>query len=179
MPATIIGLILAVSAVRGGRVRVVDGVVEACGPVLRWGLSRLIPIPGGAAAITLGHVVLGADASALRYSRDHERVHVTQYEQWGPLFLPAYCAASLWARARGGHFYFDNCFERAACDASTVPRQRRQGQLVEMHPRKGGEAETFLVQRIREGSEMRKRYSSDASAKGRNGGTTIPLRDQP
>ncbi len=114
MPATIIGLILAVLAFRGGRVRAVDGVLEAYGPVLRWGLSHLIPIPGGAVAITLGHVVLGANASALWYSRDHERVHVTQYEQWGPLFLPAYCVASLWAVARGGHFYFDNCFERAA-----------------------------------------------------------------
>ena len=149
MPATIVGLMLAVLAFRGGRVRAVDGVLEAYGPVLRWGLLYLIPIPSGAVAITLGHVVLGANASALRYSRDHERVHVTQYEQWGPLFLPAYCVASLCAVARGGHFYFDNCFERAARDISTVPRQRRQVQLVEMHPRKGGEAGTFLVQRIR------------------------------
>ena len=52
--------------------------------------------------------------SALAWSRTHERVHVAQYERWGPFFLPAYVAASLWAFARGGDFYLDNVFERAA-----------------------------------------------------------------
>ena len=101
MPATIIGLILAVLAFRGGRVRAVDGVLEAYGPVLRWGLSHLIPIPGGAVAITLGHVVLGANASALWYSRDHERVHVTQYRAVGST-VPAclLCRQSLGSGAR-------------------------------------------------------------------------------
>jgi hypothetical protein len=77
-------------------------------------LSHLTVVRGGVAAITFGHVVLGRDGDALEWSRAHERVHVTQYERWGPFFLPAYAAASLWALARGGDFYRDNCFERAA-----------------------------------------------------------------
>ena len=114
LPATAVGLSLATAACYGGRVRVVGGVVEAYGPLLGWGLRWLVPVPGGAEAITLGHVVLGRDARTLRTTRAHERVHVRQYERWGPLFLPAYFASSLWALARGGHPYFDNMFEREA-----------------------------------------------------------------
>lgn len=110
-PTTVIGLVLATAGLRHGRVALVDGVIEAHGPVLRWALSRLIPIPGGAAAITLGHVVLGRDAQSLECTRAHERVHVAQYERWGPLFVPAYAAASLWAFACGRHAYLDNRFE--------------------------------------------------------------------
>jgi hypothetical protein len=64
-------------------------------------------------AITLGHVILAVDeldAATLR----HEFVHVRQYEHWGPLLVPAYLIASLIAIARGGHYYRDNPFERAA-----------------------------------------------------------------
>jgi hypothetical protein len=114
MPLTLIGLLLASFALGGGGIRIVAGVIEAHGPLLRWGLRYLIPIPGGAAAITIGHVVLGRDANALEWSRSHERVHVGQYEHWGLLFIPAYLAASAWQFARGRHFYFDNCFEREA-----------------------------------------------------------------
>jgi hypothetical protein len=113
-PPTAIGLALSILALRKERVAVVDGVIEAHGPLLRWGLTRLAPLPGGISAITLGHVVLGRDARALYETREHERVHVRQYERWGPFFLPAYVAASLWALARGGHAYFDNWFEREA-----------------------------------------------------------------
>ena len=90
------------------QVCVVDGVVEAHGPALAWLLSRLTLIPGGAAAVTLGHVVIARDSLALEWSRAHERVHVRQCETWGPLFVPAYLSASLWATLRGGNFYFDN-----------------------------------------------------------------------
>ena len=99
-------------ALRSGRVAIVEGVVEAHGPLLSWALSRLIPLSGGAAAITLGHVVLGRDAESLALTRPHERVHVVQYERWGPLFVPAYLLSGLWAYARGGHPYLDNRFER-------------------------------------------------------------------
>lgn len=109
-----LGLVLATTAWRQGRVLLVDGVIEAHGSVLRWALSNLIPIPGGAAAITLGHVVIARDAQALESTRLHERVHVEQYERWGPFFVPAYVAASVWAVAHGGHPYFDNYFEREA-----------------------------------------------------------------
>jgi hypothetical protein len=119
-PATLVGLALAISALRRGGVALVDGVIEAHGPALRWALSRLIPIPGGAAAITLGHVVLGRDTQSLEWTRAHERAHVVQYERWGPFFVLAYTGASLWAIARGGHAYFDNHFERAARSAETA-----------------------------------------------------------
>jgi hypothetical protein len=65
----------------------------------------------GAAAMTLGHVIIGRDLSCLDACRDHEQVHVRQVERWGPLFLPAYVLASLWAWSRGGHYYHDNRFE--------------------------------------------------------------------
>jgi hypothetical protein len=113
-PTTGLGMLVAAFALIRGRLALVDGVVEAHGPVLRWLLRHLIPIQGGASAMTLGHVVLGRDADALDKTRLHERVHVRQCERWGPLFVPAYLAASLWAIARGRHPYWGNRFEREA-----------------------------------------------------------------
>ena len=113
-PATLPGLVLAGLAIGHGRVRILDGVVEAHGVWLHWCLRRLIPIPGGAAAITLGHVVLGRDQAALDMTRAHERVHVRQYERWGPFFIPAYLTASLWMLITGRDPYLDNPFEREA-----------------------------------------------------------------
>jgi uncharacterized protein (DUF2062 family) len=63
------------------------------------------------AALTQGHVVVARDAQSLEATRAHERVHVRQSEIWGPLFVPAYLAASVMAILRGRHFYFDNAFE--------------------------------------------------------------------
>ncbi len=56
-------------------------------------------------------MVLALDASVATRTRAHERVHVHQYERWGPLFLPAYAAASVIAWSRGRHYYLDNAFE--------------------------------------------------------------------
>ena len=117
LPATVLGLIFAATALWRGQVRVIDGVVEAHGPVVRSVLSRLPSAPSEVAAITFGHVVLGIDADAIDDTRAHERVHVRQYERWGPAFIPAYLIVSLWAFARGRHIYFDNYFEREAFDA--------------------------------------------------------------
>jgi hypothetical protein len=64
--------------------------------------------------MTLGHVVLGVDRTALEFSREHERVHVCQVERWGPLFIPAYLIASCVAWLRGGSAYRDNVFEKEA-----------------------------------------------------------------
>ncbi len=98
----------------GGRARVRDGVLEVeggvLGPLLTRGISSF-PI----GAITLGHVVLAADASALVKAQAHERVHVAQYERFGALFPLLYLAASLRAVSRGGRAYRDNVFEREAC----------------------------------------------------------------
>ena len=114
LPTTAPGLLLAALArATGGAVRVVDGVVEAEGGAVGWMLRR-VPVEGGAGAMTLGHVVVGRDKRALETSRAHERVHVRQAERWGPLFFPAYAAASGWAWLRGGDAYLDNAFEREA-----------------------------------------------------------------
>jgi hypothetical protein len=99
---------------------VVDGVIEAHGPAIAWALTHLTVLAGGASALTLGHLVMGRDSSTLRSTRVHERVHVRQYEQWGPLFFPAYLAASAWAVTWGGHFYLDNWFERQAFRAEAA-----------------------------------------------------------
>lgn len=122
-PTTALGLLLAALALRGGRVALVDGVLEAHGPLLAWALTRLVPIDGGAAALALGHVVLGRNARVLAATRTHERVHVSQCERWGALFVPAYLAAAAWAFIRGGHPYFDNPFEREA-EAVSCPAKR-------------------------------------------------------
>jgi hypothetical protein len=69
---------------------------------------------GPAAAMTLGHVVIGQDQASLVRTREHERVHVRQYERWGPLFLPAYLLSSFYLYWRGFDPYLDNPFEKEA-----------------------------------------------------------------
>lgn len=76
--------------------------------------------------MTIGHVILGQDLFCLDACRDHEMVHVRQYERWGPLFLPAYGIGSLWAWCRGKHPYYDNPFEREAFDSSRVHLEERR-----------------------------------------------------
>ena len=97
----------------GGRMAVHDGVLEASGGIIGTLLPRL---PGGPdiVAITLGHVVLATTDSALDKTRNHERIHVRQYERWGPFFIPAYLASSAVALLQGGDPYHDNHFEREA-----------------------------------------------------------------
>lgn len=110
LPTTLVGVAAAIlTFATGGRGEVIDGVLEIHGGFSTWMLRRV-----GAAAMTLGHVVLAIDTLAHELSREHERVHVRQVERWGPLFLPAYGIASLVAWARGGHYYYDNRFEKEA-----------------------------------------------------------------
>jgi hypothetical protein len=113
-PVSLLGLITAAVASRHARGAIVDGVVEIHGPALDWALRTLTPWCGGAVAITFGHVVLARDQAALDCTRSHERVHVGQYERWGPFFIPAYLAAGVWAWLRGRDAYYDNPFEREA-----------------------------------------------------------------
>jgi hypothetical protein len=114
LPTTAVGLPFVVLApLTGGGVQVVDGVIEVYGGVARWFLKT---VGFGAAAMTLGHVVLAQDRVTHDWTRSHERVHVRQVERWGPLFLPAYGLASLVAWMRGKRAYWDNAFEREAYD---------------------------------------------------------------
>ena len=117
-PTTAVGLLLlGIAVATGGRASRVDGVLEGFGGLLSRAMA-LLP-RGGIAAITLGHVVLGASRSALEQTRAHERAHVGQCERWGPLFLPAYLASSAWAWSCGGDPYRDNRFERQAFEAES------------------------------------------------------------
>lgn len=115
-PNTLLGLLGLVLASIGGRVktRVVDGVLEVYGGSVAVVLSDYTLLPGGASAITFGHVVFARSQRLLDQTRRHERVHVRQCERWGPLFVPAYLLASAAAWARGGRAYEDNPFEREA-----------------------------------------------------------------
>ena len=126
LPTTVVGLLLAGAALFGGRARVRAGVVEAWGG----GLAALLRVwPPGAAAMALGHVILATTEQDLERHSEHERVHVRQCERWGPLFLPAYAAASFWAWLRGRDPYMGNAFEREAfaADEARVAAGSRDG----------------------------------------------------
>lgn len=101
----------------GARAGRIAGVLEVAGGLVGTLLGpRRIALPWR--AMTLGHVILGIDEAALEQSRAHEHVHVRQYEQWGPFFLPAYVVSSLWQLACGRRCYRDNWFERQAYERS-------------------------------------------------------------
>lgn len=124
-PNTLLGLIFcAVARITGGQVAVVDGVVEAHGGWTRYGMRPNPFMRGGIAAITFGHVVIGADAFQLDRTRVHERVHVRQYEWFGPFFLPAYLASSAWCLCRRVDPYRQNAFERQAYRIEAEHRER-------------------------------------------------------
>lgn len=113
-PASAVGVLFAVPALcAGATIRWVDGVIEvAGGRVDRW--IAMLPATVRFAAITFGHVVIGTDHAVLARLRCHEHVHVRQYERWGVLLLPLYCASSAIQWLRGRDPYRDNCFEREA-----------------------------------------------------------------
>lgn len=114
-PNTALGLLAALLArLSGGSVQRRDGALEVSGRAIAWMLQHLIPLRGGALAVTLGHVIVGRSEQALRRHSAHERVHVRQYERWGPLFIPAYLLASLALILTGRDPYLDNPFEREA-----------------------------------------------------------------
>jgi len=121
-PYTAVGLVLgALAALFGATARAHFGVVEVFGGRIGALLARL-PEPLRFSAMTLGHVILAVDRSALVQLRAHERVHVRQYERWGLLFVPAYVLSSLVQLLRGRNPYRENHFERQAYAAT--PRRR-------------------------------------------------------
>jgi hypothetical protein len=114
-PTTFLGLLFLTPTLLGRvHARVMDDVVELHGGAVSFFLRHATLLPGGASAMTLGHVVLGVDQLSLDATRAHERVHVRQAERWGPAFIPAYLIASLIAWRRGLDPYRDNPFERQA-----------------------------------------------------------------
>ncbi|HEY6564013.1 MAG TPA: hypothetical protein VIY86_05920 [Pirellulaceae bacterium] len=113
-PWTLVGGALGCLALpTGSRLGQREGVLHFSGGALaNW--LRQLPVAGGAAAMTLGHVVLAADSKLLQSCWQHELVHVRQYERWGPFLVPAYlaCTTVLWLQGRDP--YLENPFEREA-----------------------------------------------------------------
>lgn len=99
---------IGIALVLGAKFRAVEGVLEVHGKRVAWVLRRL-PVP--AAAMTMGHVIFGQTMVDLDCTRRHEHVHVGQYCVWGPFFIPAYLAASLYLLMRGRDAYRENPFE--------------------------------------------------------------------
>src|SRR3954470_49584 len=115
LPTTAVGLLVTVpTLLTGGRARWHSGVLEVYGGFAAFLLRKLVPLPGGASAMTLGHVVIARDPATHTDTRSHERVHVRQCERRGPFFIPAYLGASLVLKLRGRDAYRDNPFEREA-----------------------------------------------------------------
>ena len=110
-PCSAIGVLLAGTVLlAGGRAKWSSGALEvtyretetSCGR-----LARKLPFRG----IVFGHVILAVTRSELSSIGAHERIHVQQYERWGPLFFFAYGASSCWQLVRGRSAYWDNHFE--------------------------------------------------------------------
>lgn len=110
-PCSAVGLaVAAIPLSLGGRARVSAGALEVtyrerpddCGRLA----SRL-----RFRAIVFGHVILAVTREELQHIGPHERVHVEQYEHWGPFFFVAYGLSSLWQLVRGRSPYWHNHFE--------------------------------------------------------------------
>ena len=115
-PYSLIGLLVGcLGLCTGGRVQVRSGAIEFYGGAVRWLIAHG-PLGPTALAMTLGHTILGQTASSLDIARDHEHVHVRQFERWGLLMGPAYLGSSFYIWLRGGQAYRDNPFEREAYD---------------------------------------------------------------
>ena len=113
-PYSLLGLVLGlVAAVFGATARLRGGAIEFGGGLLGEWLGRMPPALSFS-AVTFGHVILGTDHLSLARLREHEHVHVRQYERWGPLYVPAYLLSSLVELVRGRNPYRDNYFEREA-----------------------------------------------------------------
>lgn len=110
-PCSVVGLLLAaVPWLAGGKARWSSGALEVCYRERRescGALARALPFR----AIVFGHVILAVSGEDLAEVSAHERVHVAQYERWGPLFFPAYLLSSVWQLVRGRSAYWDNSFE--------------------------------------------------------------------
>ena len=110
-PNSLLGVLVGcLGLVSGGKCQLKRGCLEFYGGLVTWMLER-IPNGTGVLAMTLGHTIIGQTAQALHIARDHEQVHVRQFERWGPIFIPVYvtCSGNLWLQKKD--YYRDNPFE--------------------------------------------------------------------
>jgi hypothetical protein len=119
-PCSFVGLALATFPLAaGGKAKWSLGALEVtyrqsdahCGR-----LARALPFRG----IVFGHVILAVTQEELAFIGAHERVHVAQYESWGPLFFLAYVTSSLWQLVGGRNPYWHNHFEIQARELSAT-----------------------------------------------------------
>ena len=113
-PASALGVCAAcIASVAGAEVKRTSGVLEVSLAPRSARLCKAVScLPF--TAITFGHVVIACSAQQQAALRAHERVHVAQYELWGPFLLLAYPLESLYQLLRGRRPYQDNRFETAA-----------------------------------------------------------------
>lgn len=118
-----------VGLLSGGKCQLKRGVLEFHGGLVTWILKRLMG--NGVLAMTLGHTIVGQSKEGLAVARDHEHVHVRQYEWLGPFFIPAYlaCSAVLWMQKKDS--YLENPFEKQAYRISD-PREVRRTEQQDM-----------------------------------------------
>jgi len=115
-PYTLVGLLIGgIGLCTGGRVRIRGRAIEFYEGGIKWFVQHM-PHGQFTMALTLGHTILGQTDAALDICRDHEMVHVRQFERWGPFMGPAYLLSSLYLWLVGGRPYRDNPFEREAYD---------------------------------------------------------------
>jgi hypothetical protein len=110
-PCSFVGVVVGTGVLLlGGKARPFPGTLEftfrdseaSCGT-----LARSLPFR----AITFGHIIIAVTEEDLSCAREHELVHVRQYERWGVAFFVVYPASSLWQLLRGRRAYWDNHFE--------------------------------------------------------------------
>jgi hypothetical protein len=122
LPNTLIGLTVGtVGLLTGGKAQMRCGCIEFYGGVVEKWLERL-----NVFGMTLGHTILGQTKTGLKIVREHEQVHVRQYERWGPLFLPAYLGISAWLWWQGKDYYRGNPFEVEAYRIADPANERNK-----------------------------------------------------
>lgn len=115
-PYSVMGLMIGgLGMLWGGKCRFRDGAIEFYEGGTGW-FVRHLPPGVNTAGFTLGHVILGQTGVGLILVGAHERIHVRQFERWGPLMGPAYLLASAWVWLHGLDPYRDNPFEVEAFD---------------------------------------------------------------
>ena len=121
-PCSAAGLIIASFAILlGAKAYLRNGTLQVVGGGLATGLSRL-PTRLSILAFTNGHVIFAISPKAMEAYREHELVHVRQYERWGPLFPLLYLGSSLIQKLKGRDPYFANWFEKEAHQANESHR---------------------------------------------------------